>query len=86
VITTEAWFILFLITELPCVGQLQLSINIISLVFFPFIHWYEILAIIPHLRFLRLFRAGIIAYRLHELGYKSFLRAGPIKGCFIITW
>ncbi len=37
--------------------------------FFPFIHWYEILAIIPQLRFLRLFRAGIIAYRLHELGY-----------------
>ncbi len=46
------------------------SISTISVgSFFPFIHWYEILAIIPQLRFLRLFRAGIIAYRLHELGY-----------------
>lgn len=38
--------------------------------FFPFIHWYEILAISPYLRFLRLIRAGIIAYRFHEMGYK----------------
>ena len=38
--------------------------------FFPFIHWYEVLAIIPQLRFLRLLRAGVIAYRLHELGYQ----------------
>lgn len=37
--------------------------------FFPFIHWYEVLSILPQLRFLRLLRAGIIAYRLHELGY-----------------
>ncbi|MFT4021011.1 MAG: preprotein translocase subunit SecA [Acinetobacter sp.] len=68
---TEGWFISFLI--------LELSVRwIIAIVqrhhqrwfFFPFIHWYEILAIIPQLRFLRLFRAGIIAYRLHELGYQ----------------
>lgn len=38
--------------------------------FFPFIHWYEVIAIIPQLRFFRLLRAGVIAYRLHELGYK----------------
>lgn len=38
--------------------------------FFPFVHWYEVLAIIPQLRFLRLLRAGVIAYRLHELGYQ----------------
>lgn len=43
--------------------------------FFPFIHWYEVLAIIPYLRFLRLFRAGIIAYRLHEMGYKIVPRS-----------
>ncbi len=71
VIKTEGWFILFLVAEL-------IIRWIISIVykhhqrwfFFPFIHWYEILAIIPYLRFLRLIRAGIIAYRLHELGYK----------------
>jgi uncharacterized membrane protein YhdT len=86
VITTEAWFILFLITELLVRWAIAIINKHHLAGFFPFIHWYEILAIIPHLRFLRLFRAGIIAYRLHELGYKSFLRAGPIKGCFIITW
>ena len=70
VITTEAWFILFLITEL----FVRWVIAVIyrhhrRWFFFPFIHWYEILAIIPQLRFLRLFRAGIIVFRLHELGY-----------------
>ena len=70
VITSEAWFIGFLIIEL----LVRWAIAIINKhhkrwFFFPFIHWYEILAIIPQLRFLRLFRAGIIAYRLHELGY-----------------
>ncbi|MFC3901870.1 hypothetical protein SAMN05421749_101537 [Acinetobacter marinus] len=38
--------------------------------FFPFVHWYEVIAIIPMLRFFRLLRAGVIAYRLHELGYQ----------------
>lgn len=70
VITSEAWFIGFLIVEL----LVRWGIAIIyhhhkRWFFFPFIHWYEILAIIPQLRFLRLFRAGIIAYRLHELGF-----------------
>lgn len=68
---TEGWFISFLIFEL----FMRWTIAIVQRhhqrwFFFPFIHWYEILAIIPQLRFLRLFRAGIIAYRLHELGYK----------------
>ena len=71
VIKTEGWFILFLVFELA----VRWLIAIIykhhqRWFFFPFIHWYEILAIIPYLRFLRLIRAGIIAYRLHELGYK----------------
>ena len=71
VIKTESWFITFLIVELG----IRWLIAIINKhharwFFFPFIHWYEILAIIPQLRFLRLFRAGIIAYRLHELGYQ----------------
>lgn len=68
---TEGWFISFLICEL----LIRWTIAIVQRhhqrwFFFPFIHWYEILAIIPQLRFLRLFRAGIIAYRLHELGYQ----------------
>lgn len=71
VIKTEGWFILFLVAELA----VRWIIAIIykhhhRWFFFPFIHWYEVLAIIPYLRFLRLIRAGIIAYRLHELGYK----------------
>lgn len=83
VITTEAWFIIFLITELA----VRWAIAIVNKHharwwFFPFIHWYEILAIIPHLRFLRLFRAGIIAYRLHELGYKVVPDNIRIKALF----
>lgn len=76
---TESWFIAFLIAEL----SVRWFIAIIHKhharwFFFPFIHWYEILAIIPYLRFLRLIRAGIIAYRLQELGYQV-IPAGLIK-------
>lgn len=71
VLKTESWFISFLIIEL----LLRWWIAIVNKhhqrwFFFPFIHWYEILAIHPALRFLRLIRAGIIAYRLHEIGYE----------------
>ncbi|WP_445115083.1 preprotein translocase subunit SecA [Acinetobacter sp. WZC-1] len=71
VIKTESWFISFLVAEL----LLRWLIAIIyrhhkRWFFFPFVHWYEVLAIIPYLRFLRLIRAAIIAYRLHELGYQ----------------
>lgn len=67
---TESWFIIFLIVEL-CI---RWFISIVQKhhqrwFFFPFIHWYEVLAITPQLRFLRLLRAWVIAYRLHELGY-----------------
>ena len=83
VISTEAWFIIFLIVEL----LVRWGIAIINRhhqrwFFFPFIHWYEVLAIIPHLRFLRLFRAGSIAYRLYEMGYQIFpasLQKQPAK-------
>lgn len=83
VITTEAWFIIFLIVEL--VIRWLLSIiqkHHARWWFFPFIHWYEIVAIIPHFRFLRLFRAGIIAYRLHELGYKVIPDSIRLKAIF----
>ncbi|OTG81099.1 hypothetical protein [Acinetobacter sp. ANC 4648] len=71
VVKTESWFITFLVVEL----LIRWFISIIHKhhrrwFFFPFIHWYEVLAIIPYLRFLRLIRAAIIGYRLHELGYQ----------------
>ena len=83
VIKTESWFITFLIVELG----IRWLIAIINKhharwFFFPFIHWYEIVAIIPHFRFLRLFRAGIIAYRLHELGYKVVPDSIRLKAIF----
>ena len=83
VIITEALFIIFLITELAVRWAIAImNKHHARWWFFPFIHWYEILAIIPHLRFLRLFRAGIIAYRLHELGYKVVPDNIRIKAAF----
>ena len=71
VVITEGWFTTFLIVELG----VRWGIAIIfkhhqRWWFFPFIHWYEILAIIPQLRFLRLLRAIAIGYNLHSHGYK----------------
>lgn len=71
VIITESWFTSFLVIEL----LVRWAIAIIAQhhkrwFFFPFIHWYEILSIIPQLRFLRLLRAGAIAYNLYQHGYK----------------
>ena len=71
VIKTEEWFTGYLIVEL----LLRWLTAIIRQhhprwFFFPFVHWYEILAIMPELRFLRLLRASVIAYRLSELGYQ----------------
>ena len=71
VIKTEGWFITFLVAELGVRWLIAIVYkHHARWFFFPFVHWYEILAIIPYLRFLRLIRAGIIAYRFHELGYK----------------
>lgn len=36
--------------------------------FFPFVHWYEVLGVIPALRILRLLRVVVIVRRLHRLG------------------
>lgn len=38
--------------------------------FFPFVHWYEVLACFPALRALRLLRAVVIIKRLHKIGIK----------------
>ncbi|OTG86947.1 preprotein translocase subunit SecA [Acinetobacter sp. ANC 4558] len=73
VVITESWFTSLLIIELI----MRWIIAIIfkqhqRWFFFPFVHWYEVLAVIPQLRFLRLLRAGVIAYQLHEHGYQIF--------------
>lgn len=70
VIITESWFISFLLIEFT----VRWFIAIVRKhhqrwFFFPFIHWYELLAITPQLRFLRLLRAVVIGYRLHEMGH-----------------
>ncbi|MBF7683475.1 preprotein translocase subunit SecA [Acinetobacter sp. B5B] len=68
---TESWFICFLILELLIRwGIAILRHHYSKWFFFPFIHWYEVLAIFPQLRFLRLLRAGLIIYRLYQLGYR----------------
>ena len=79
VVKTETWFIIFLIAEL----LIRWLIAIIGKhhqrwFFFPFVHWYEVLAIFPMLRFFRLIRAVVIGYRLHELGYR-ILPASVLK-------
>ena len=83
VVTTEAWFIVFLISELLIRWGLAIAYkHHARWWFFPFIHWYEVLAIIPLLRFLRLLRAGVIAYRLHQLGYQVVPEYLRVKGMF----
>lgn len=68
---TEGWFTTFLIIEL-CVrwGIAVIFKHHQRWWFFPFIHWYEILAILPEFRFLRLFRAVAIGYNLYSHGYQ----------------
>ena len=83
VVKTEGWFTSFLVAEL----LLRWLIAIIykhhpRWFFFPFVHWYELLAIMPQLRFLRLLRAGIIAYRLHQLGYQVVPQTLYKRGLF----
>lgn len=83
VIITEGWFTTFLIVELG----VRWGIAIIfkhhqRWWFFPFVHWYEILAIIPQLRFLRLLRAFAIGYNLHSHGYKVIPNSWYKRGNF----
>ncbi len=73
VVVTEGWFVSFLIIELFVRWFIAIVLKQHQRwFFFPFVHWYEILAILPQLRFLRLLRAGVIAYQLHDHGYKIF--------------
>lgn len=67
---TENWFTLLWLTELLIHWAVSIYRKTYPRWFFyPFYHWYDVLALIPQLRFLRLFRAGVIAYQLHQLGY-----------------
>ena len=77
----DDWFTLYLVSELA----LRWLVAIIfkhhhRWFFFPFIHWYEVLACIPTFRALRLLRTFVIGYRLYQLGYKimpdSWLKTG----------
>lgn len=71
VIITEGWFTTFLIGELLVRWLIAIVLrHHARWWFFPFIHWYEILAIVPQLRFLRLLRAVAIGYNLHSHGFK----------------
>lgn len=79
ILNLDEWFTLFLIGEL----LVRWGISIIynhhrRWFFFPFVHWYEILACLPSFRALRLLRAVAIGYRLYQLGYnvvpKSWLK------------
>ncbi|MFB2538140.1 MULTISPECIES: preprotein translocase subunit SecA [unclassified Acinetobacter] len=76
----DFYFICFLISEL----FVRWGVAIIGKQhrhwwFFPFVHWYEVLAILPSLRFLRLLRAGVIAYRFHEMGYHVVPKSWILK-------
>lgn len=79
----DEWFTLYLVTELG----LRWLVAIIfkhhhRWFFFPFIHWYEVLAIIPTFRALRLLRTFVIGYRLYQLGYKVIPDSWLKKGLF----
>ncbi|OOR90931.1 hypothetical protein B0181_04100 [Moraxella caviae] len=50
--------------------------------FFPFVHWYEVLACFPALRALRLLRAAMIVRRLHLMGVQIIPKRWLNSGIF----
>ena len=80
---TEGWFTTFLIIEL-CVRWFIAVIfkHHQRWWFFPFVHWYEIIAILPQFRFLRLFRAVAIGYNLYSHGYQVIPKKIYERGAF----
>jgi hypothetical protein len=65
----DAIFTLFLLTELGLRWLLAIYKKTYHRWFFyPFIHWYDVLACLPNLQFLRLLRLVSIFYRLHKFG------------------
>lgn len=53
--------------------------------FFPFIHWYEILAIIPQLRFYVYSALGLLLTVYMSWAIQLFRKAGGKLGYFIIA-
>jgi hypothetical protein len=65
----DTLFTVFLLTELG----LRWSFSVYKKTyhrwfFYPFIHWYDVLASLPGLQFLRLLRLITVSYRMHQLG------------------
>lgn len=83
VIITEGWFTTFLIVELCIRWGIAIALKHHQRWwFFPFIHWYEIVSILPQFRFLRLLRAIAIGYNLYSHGYQIFPTAWIRRGNF----
>lgn len=81
--TTEGWFTSFLAIELAIRWLIAIGFKHHQRWwFFPFIHWYEIISILPMFRFLRLGRAFAIAYNLHSHGYKVIPQRWYARGNF----
>lgn len=65
----DTLFTLFLLTELALRWGLAIYQKTYHRWFFyPFVHWYDVLACLPSLQFLRLLRLVSVFYRLHKLG------------------
>ncbi|HQV22171.1 MAG: hypothetical protein H6996_03265 [Moraxellaceae bacterium] len=65
----DAFFTLFLLTELGLRWLWAIHKKTYHRWFFyPFIHWYDVLACLPNLQFLRLLRLVSVFYRLHKFG------------------
>lgn len=83
ILNLDEWFTLFLIAEL--LGRWAISIiykHHQRWFFFPFVHWYEVLACLPSFRALRLLRAVAIGYRLYQLGYNVIPKSWLKKAIF----
>ncbi|GAF56268.1 LOW QUALITY PROTEIN: hypothetical protein JCM18901_1977 [Psychrobacter sp. JCM 18901] len=69
--TAGGFFTIFLVIELLLRWAIAIKQkSLLSLVLFPFVHWYEVLGCFPQLRALRLLRAVVIGRRLYQLGYQ----------------
>ena len=80
---TEGWFTSFLVFELAVRWFIAIAFKHHQRWwFFPFIHWYEIISILPMFRFLRLGRAFAIGYNLHSHGYAVVPKTWQIRGQF----
>lgn len=81
--TLGGFFTIFLITEFGIRWFIAMIFkHYHRWFFFPFVNWYEALGCFPQLRALRLLRAGVIGYRLYQMGYKVLPQSWIDKGVF----